>query len=199
MVQEHRKNLRRNIRVPIFIWVSEEERRSGRGLEVVTRNLSATGFAFYSKKVYPIELKLFAEIFLPSRKIPIVCRAKIMNLEALPNKDEYLLGAQFQELSQEDQYLISSCVEKMDLYLLLDHALKGGASDIHLTVGRPPMVRCDGRILPMAEEVIEEGQVEAMLFPLLTDEQVAYFEVKHELDFAFSPDVGQRFRVNLHK
>ncbi len=199
MSQEQRKTLRRNIRIPVFIWGSEEERRAGAGQEVVTKNLSATGLAFYSKKVYPIDMKLPVEIFLPSRKSPVNCKARIMNLEALPNKEEYLLGAQFMDLNEEDQLLIASSVDKMDLYLLLDNALKGGASDLHLTVGRPPLVRCDGRLFPMAAEVVEEGQVEAMLYPLLTEQQLAYFEEKHELDFAFSPDVGQRFRVNMHK
>jgi twitching motility protein PilT len=47
--------------------------------------------------------------------------------------------------------------------------------------------------------VIETGHIEAMIYPLLTIEQVATFEKEHELDFAFSPNVNTRFRVNLHR
>jgi len=60
------------------------------------------------------------------------------------------------------------------------------------------MVRREGRILTMAGDVIESEQVEAMLFPLMTREQIEYFEKNKEMDFAFSPDINSRFRVNMH-
>jgi len=36
----------------------------------------------------------------------------------------------------------------MDLAELLKHAVESGASDLHLTAARPPMVRLNGRLLP---------------------------------------------------
>jgi len=81
---------------------------------------------------------------------------------------------------------------------LLESARAGEASDLHLTIGRPPLVRRRGRILMMAAEPLEAGQVEAMLYPLLNSHQIEHFEKKKELDFAFSPDIHSRFRVNMH-
>ena len=113
-------------------------------------------------------------------------------------KDNYIIGTQFVDISSEDRYTLSDVIEKMNLYLILESALKGGASDIHLTIGKPPMVRKDGKILSMATEALVEGQVEAMLYPLLNKEQIEKFEKTRELDFAFSPDIHSRFRVNMH-
>ena len=65
-------------------------------------------------------------------------------------------------------------------YWFLESMLKGGASDLHLTVGRPPMVRREGKILAMAADPLEEGEIEAMLYPLLAEEQIEYFKAhKH--------------------
>ena len=50
----------------------------------------------------------------------------------------------------------------------------------------------------MAANVIESGQVEAMLYPMMTRRQIKYFEEHKEMDFAFSPDLNSRFRVNMH-
>jgi len=60
------------------------------------------------------------------------------------------------------------------------------------------MIRLDGRIIALAGSTIEDGQITAMIYPLLNDTQIEIFEKKKELDFAFSPTISSRFRVNLH-
>ena len=132
------------------------------------------------------------------RKSPVSCKLKVVSIEVLLRGEEYLIGAAFFDLNTEDRLRIATAVEKMDLYLLLESTIAGGASDMHLIVGKPPMVRRGGKILTMAAQVIEPGQVEAMLYPMMTRGQIAYFEKQKEMDFAFSPDINSRFRVNLH-
>ena len=197
--KENRRNPRRNIRIPVFCWKIEDDRQKDNGIEIRTKDISAEGLAFYSSQIYSINTILIVDIFLPNQKKPISCKLKVVSLETTANKEEYVIGASLFDLQSKDRLLLASAVDKMDLYLLLESVLAGEASDLHLTIGRPPMVRRNGRILPMAAEVIEEGQVEAMLYPLLTQEQIAYFESNKELDFAFSPNLNSRFRVNLHK
>jgi len=199
MVQnEKRKAPRRKVQIPILCWDMEGEKRVGKGKEIVSKDLSGDGIAFYSKEMYPIDTTLYIEIYLPSQKIPIACNLKIVSIEVVLRGEEYLFGASFFDINPDDRLKIASSVEKMDLYALLDSALAGGASDLHLTIGKPPMVRREGRILTMAGDVIEAGQVEAMLYPLMSREQIAYFEKYREMDFAFSPDINSRFRVNMH-
>jgi len=198
-LKENRKNPRRKIRIPVFCWDIDDERLQGSGREIITKDLSAEGMAFYSSHIYAINSILIIDIYLPNHKNPVSCKLRVVSLEAAIYKDSYIIGASLFDLKPEDRMLLAASVDKMDLYLLLESALAGEASDLHLTIGRPPMVRRDGRILPMATETIEEGQVEAMLYPLLTQEQILYFEKNKELDFAFSPNLNSRFRVNMHR
>lgn len=199
MVQnEKRKTVRRKVHIPVLCWDDEEGKRVGKGKEIVSKDLSGDGMAFFSQQIYSIGACLSVDIYLPNQKKPISCGIEVVSVEALLHKEEFLVGASFFNIEAEERIRIASSLEKMDLYVLLDSALTGGASDLHLTVGRPPMVRRNGRILTMAAEAIEPGQVEAMLYPLLTHKQIQYFEENKELDFAFSPDINSRFRVNMH-
>ena len=195
---EKRAHPRRRVRIPIMCWETGGGKASGRGMEVISKDLSAGGVAFFSSRIYPVETVLWIEVHLPGRKNPVKVSIKVARVEAVLHKEEYLIGAAFMDLTTEDRLFISSSLEKMNLYTLLDEVVNAGASDLHLTVGRPPMVRVDGRILPMAAGMIEDGQIAAMIYPLLTPFQIETFEKKKELDFAFSPNLGSRFRVNLH-
>jgi twitching motility protein PilT len=195
---EKRRTPRRKVHIPIICWEEGNESRTGRGKEIISKDLSGDGIAFYSQKIYSIGAAFLVDIFLPNQKNPVSCKIKVVSVEMLGHREEYLIGASFIDLAIDNRTRISSSVEKMDLYVVLESAIAGGASDLHLTVGRPPMVRRGDRLLTMAADVIEPGQVEAMLYPLMTREQIKYFEENKELDFAFSPDMDSRFRVNVH-
>ena len=193
-----RRNPRRKIRVPILCWESEDRKKTGRGKEIISRDISVDGIGFYAEKIYAIGTLLHFEIYLPGKEKPVSCEIEVIRVESLFNREDYLVGAIFRKIAADDISAVAKAIGNMNIYLLLESALQGGASDLHLTVGRPPMVRLDGRILPMAADVIENGQVEAMLYPLLTQAQIETFQQKRELDFAFSPTLNSRFRVNLH-
>jgi twitching motility protein PilT len=195
---DKRRAPRRKIHIPVMCWEDTDGERRGDGTQIVTKDLNGDGLAFFSRHIYSIDANLLIDIFLPNQKNPISCGLKVARVEILPQNDEYLIGGKFSDLDSNDRMRIVTTLGKMDLYILLESTVTGGASDLHLTVGRPPMVRRNGRILTMAGEVIEPGQVEAMLYPLLTSEQIKIFEQKKEMDFAFSPDMNSRFRVNMH-
>ncbi len=74
------------------------------------------------------------------------------------------------------------------------------ASDLHLSVGSPPMIRHDGELqaLPGADEKLSPDALRAMVYPSLTDEQREKLERNLELDFAYSVHGMGRFRVNLY-
>jgi len=195
---EKRKDPRRKVRIPILCWEMEGENRIGKPKEIVSKDLSGGGVSFYSGEMYPVNTVMCIEIYLPSQKIPVSCKIKVVSVEAVLRGKEYLIGTSFFDLTSDDRIKIVSSVEKLDLYALLKSTIDGGASDLHLTVGKPPMVRREGRILIMAGAVIEPEQVEAMLYPLMTNDQIKFFEENKEMDFAFSPDINSRFRVNMH-
>jgi len=197
--QENRRSPRRKVRIPILCWRSIEEKKSENGFDLVTKDVSPEGVAFYSQRAYSIGTQLAVDVYLPGRKSPVSCLLRVVSLEVLLHKDEYVVGGSFCDMPASDHAALATALDQMDLYTLLDGATKEGASDIHLTVGRPPIVRHHGRIIAIAAKVIEPGQIEAMVYPLLTAEQLATFEREHELDFAFSPSINARFRVNLHR
>ncbi|MDB5163966.1 MAG: twitching motility protein PilT [Candidatus Saccharibacteria bacterium] len=81
--------------------------------------------------------------------------------------------------------------------VLLEEVIKKKASDIHLQVGLPPMLRIDGALIGVsgADSLSEEG-VEALIFAILDEDQKQILLKDKEFDFSFAfGDLG-RFRVN---
>jgi twitching motility protein PilT len=86
----------------------------------------------------------------------------------------------------------------MDLAELLKHAVQYGASDLHLTAARPPMVRISGQLVPSGyETALGPDETKALIYSILTDDQKASFEEEHELDFSVGIPGVSRFRVNV--
>jgi twitching motility protein PilT len=86
----------------------------------------------------------------------------------------------------------------MDIVDILREAVTCGASDIHLVIGWPPVMRIMGKVHKMESfPVLTADESKRLSYSLLTKEQRAHFEETYELDCAFTvPDVS-RFRVNV--
>lgn len=81
--------------------------------------------------------------------------------------------------------------------ILLEEVIKKKASDLHLQVSLPPMLRIDGVLVPVnGSEVLSEEGVEALIFAILDEDQKQILLKDKEFDFSFAfGDLG-RFRVN---
>src|SRR6266567_5292314 len=87
----------------------------------------------------------------------------------------------------------------MDLELVLRRAVELGASDIHLKVERPPIVRCDGSLGELeGEPQLNERDLELALEQVCseTPKRLQTILETGELDSAYSPAGLPRFRVN---
>ena len=86
----------------------------------------------------------------------------------------------------------------MELNEILKVAIKGGASDIHLKSGLPPMFRVDGALVPLRNgERIVPDEIQKMALSIMNPVQKARFEEHREADLAYGlPGLG-RFRVNV--
>jgi twitching motility protein PilT len=85
----------------------------------------------------------------------------------------------------------------LDLNEVLKVALRGGASDIHLKSGLPPMFRVDGALVPLknSERLMPE-EIQKMALAIMNPIQKERFEETREVDLAYGiPGLG-RFRVN---
>ncbi|MGB3911269.1 MAG: PilT/PilU family type 4a pilus ATPase [Pseudolysinimonas sp.] len=86
-----------------------------------------------------------------------------------------------------------------ELLTALETVVTEGASDLHISIGAPPMIRIDGSLRPIVGmEPWDRERVAAALYSLLTDEQQAQFDEVLELDFAFTLSEESRFRVNFY-
>ncbi|HEX3568644.1 MAG TPA: type IV pilus twitching motility protein PilT [Candidatus Saccharimonadales bacterium] len=81
--------------------------------------------------------------------------------------------------------------------VLLEEVVKKKASDLHIQVGLPPMIRVDGALVPVAgADVLTDEAVETLVFAILDEDQKQILLKDKEFDFSFAfGDLG-RFRVN---
>ncbi len=86
----------------------------------------------------------------------------------------------------------------MELNDILAVALRGGASDIHLKAGLPPMFRVNGALLPLKDAPrLPPEDIQRMALSIMNDFQRQRFQTQSELDLAYGvPGLG-RFRVNV--
>lgn len=81
--------------------------------------------------------------------------------------------------------------------ILLEEVIKKKASDLHLQVGLPPMLRVDGALVPVTgADPLSDEAVETLIFAILDEDQKQILLKDKEFDFSFAfGDLG-RFRVN---
>jgi len=86
----------------------------------------------------------------------------------------------------------------LELADLLRTAVEKGASDLHLTAGRPPVLRINGELNFIENQpVLTKENIPILLEPMLTDERRGELERNGQVDFSYGlPGLG-RFRVNV--
>ena len=90
--------------------------------------------------------------------------------------------------------------DDLEVNKLFKAAVKFEASDLHLKVGKPPMVRVDGTIQPMNRGPIDDEEMVRLCFPLMNERNRKIFDHDGGADFAHMINVdgtNWRFRVNL--
>lgn len=86
----------------------------------------------------------------------------------------------------------------MSIQDYLEIVVKKEASDLHLVVGSPPVIRIDGQLLPIASAILTSDDTEGLVFELLSPEQKEMLSVNKEIDFSFALGEVARFRVNAY-
>lgn len=85
-----------------------------------------------------------------------------------------------------------------DIVDLLTTTRELGGSDLHLTVGAPPVARVNGELRPLLDAVLTKEDTKALVYGALTDAQRARFEQEWDLDFPVQIARVGRFRGNAH-
>ena len=87
--------------------------------------------------------------------------------------------------------------QELRIEILLEEVVKKRASDLHIQVGLPPMLRIDGALMPAAgTQPLDEAAVERLVFQILDEDQRQILLKDKEFDFSFAFGTLGRFRVN---
>ncbi len=87
-----------------------------------------------------------------------------------------------------------------DIRELLDKMIKAGASDLHIVVGVPPVIRVHGRLeyMPGYPRLTPE-MTQELIYSVMNEDQIAEFEKEKELDMSFGVEKLSRFRLNVYR
>ena len=81
---------------------------------------------------------------------------------------------------------------------LLETTIAEEASDLHLGVGYPPVLRFSDKLIPLVKEKkLSPDDTAGLAFALMSEEQQQRFLKEKEIDFSYSLEEGVRFRVNI--
>ncbi|MHA6251462.1 type IV pilus twitching motility protein PilT [Oceanobacillus sp. CAU 1775] len=87
--------------------------------------------------------------------------------------------------------------------MLIDHLLQIAyekkASDLHITVDSPPILRINGSLIPEGDEVLQSKDTEEMAKHIVSEAQWEEFLEKGEIDLSYELDYVSRFRVNIYR
>ena len=89
-------------------------------------------------------------------------------------------------------------IETTGLNDYLYDVIDKGASDLHITVGVPPMVRLHGKVQALDYPKLTPTVTRELIYDILTNEQRQRLENNWELDFAYTLPGMARFRVNIY-
>jgi twitching motility protein PilT len=82
---------------------------------------------------------------------------------------------------------------------LLIEARRLGASDVHMTIGFPPVIRLHGQLIAQGSGACSSAITERMARDLMNADQWKQFQRKGEVDFSFGDSSASRCRINVYK
>jgi twitching motility protein PilT len=82
---------------------------------------------------------------------------------------------------------------------LLVEAVNQKASDLHMSVGLPPILRVHGDLIRTSHAVLDKEEVQRLIFSILSNDQRRTLEQNWELDFSYGLAEVGRFRINVYK
>ncbi|MDD5042753.1 MAG: PilT/PilU family type 4a pilus ATPase [Candidatus Omnitrophica bacterium] len=175
--------------------IMEGEQESVFGAEI--KDVSMNGFAIESKDVIKVGSTIQGELPFPFLEQPIKFVGKVMRSQSA-GQDRYIYGISFDQIDTSSQERIGEYVEKVDLSVLLSRAVKKGATSVHLAVGCVPVCRVDGKVMHIDVVPVSHGDMEKMVFPVISAKQKEELYSNLELDFAYTlPQEKRRFRMNV--
>ena len=194
------KERRHYARIPVAFKVnySAENDPSKAIKESLSRNISEGGVLINVSEPIPISSVLNLEIHNPNLPKPIQTKGRVVWISEVEKNKIYDVGITYMQIEKKDAAVIKEYIGAVDLDKFLSHAVKSGASDLHIVSGQPPIMRVNGVLTPISEKKLNPEEARGLLYGFLTEEQRKKFEEDLELDASYSNEMG-RYRVNIHQ
>jgi len=77
--------------------------------------------------------------------------------------------------------------------------VRQNASDLHLKVQQPPVLRIGGVLRSLKSDLLTDAQIQKLIYELLKPDQIATFERIGSFDFSYEFEGGWRVRINVYK
>ncbi len=81
----------------------------------------------------------------------------------------------------------------------MEEVVQGRASDLHLTVGLPPVMRLHGRLVNMSDETVTAVETEAAVQALAPEKNLEELNRTGTSDFGYTFSEEGRFRVSIYR
>lgn len=86
----------------------------------------------------------------------------------------------------------------IDIKQMLATAIENGASDVHINIEMPPIMRINTELLMMDLPEVSNDEAGKMILEMIGEDKFKKFLEKRDWDFSTMIDDGSRFRVNAH-
>jgi twitching motility protein PilT len=91
----------------------------------------------------------------------------------------------------------TSTTKLASIHSLLKGLVKHKASDLHVKVGRPPLYRINGKLMPAKMPALQTEDVRKLAYSTMTSKQIKEFEENLQIDFGYLVPGLARFRANV--
>jgi twitching motility protein PilT len=96
-----------------------------------------------------------------------------------------------------DSHIHTDKTPEIDKYFKT--AVKNEASDLHLKMGMPPIMRISSKLKKTTGEIMTEQKIEDLIFEIMSPKQKQFFFERGALDFAYQVGTTDRFRINAFR
>jgi twitching motility protein PilT len=162
-----------------------------------TNDISSEGLQFTADFPVPLGSSIDFELKVPRIARPVKAKGRVVRVSELEKKG-YYIGVSFTQIDNQDREVLSRQVEVIDIYKLLEMMIEKDASDLHLTVNRPPYLRVNKELMPIPTEGLQKEDMKRMIYSVMDERQIAEFEREKELSYALYLSGLGRWRVNVH-
>lgn len=164
----------------------------------ISRNVTRDGLYLETSELLSVGDVLNIKFNFPLDKQDYIFSASVVWVKQIKENRRYAAGVKFEKI--ENKCLLENLkkIELMNIFKVLEEAVKANATDVHLVCDQPVILRVDGKLKKIDSRDLDKKDIKAMIYNILTYSQMSQFEKDKEIEFSLAIPSGVRYRVNVH-